>query len=106
MHNRAGRQIALIGHAGHPEVVGTMGQLPDGAITLIETIEDAEAFLPDDPDNLAYATQTTLSLTDTAEIIEVLKRRFPKIAGPHKQDICYATTNRQQAVREMKDLVR
>ncbi|MGI9524218.1 MAG: 4-hydroxy-3-methylbut-2-enyl diphosphate reductase [Hyphomicrobiaceae bacterium] len=103
MHHRAGRQIALIGHAGHPEVVGTMGQLPDGAITLIETIEDAEVFAPDDPDNVAYATQTTLSLTDTAAIVEVLERRFPKIAGPHMQDICYATTNRQRAVSEIAD---
>lgn len=95
----AGRHILLIGHEGHPEVVGTMGQLPPGAVSLIETIEDARAFAAVDPDKLAWATQTTLSVDDTAEIVAVLKARFPKIAGPHKEDICYATTNRQAAVK-------
>ncbi len=101
MHHKAGRRVLLIGHAGLPEVVGTSGQLPEGAIHLIETIEDAEDFQPEDPENLAYTTQTTLSVDDTAEIVAVLQRRFPSIAGPHKQDICYATTNRQEAVRAM-----
>ena len=100
-HFTAGRQIVLIGHAGHPEVEGTMGQLPDGAVTLIETIEDAERFLPRDPSSLAYVTQTTLSLDDTVEIIGVLKRRFPGLPDPHKEDICYATTNRQEAVKRV-----
>jgi 4-hydroxy-3-methylbut-2-enyl diphosphate reductase len=98
-HYRAGHEIVLIGHAGHPEVEGTMGQLPDGAITLIETVEDAAAFTPNDPSRLAYITQTTLSVDDTAEILGVLKRRFPAIADPHKEDICYATTNRQEAMK-------
>ena len=98
-HYRAGREIVLIGHAGHPEVEGTMGQLPEGAITLIETVEDAQAFAPADPSRLAYITQTTLSVDDTAEILGVLKRRFPAIADPHKEDICYATTNRQEAMK-------
>lgn len=101
MHFAAGRQVLLIGHAGHPEVIGTSGQLPEGAVTLIETIRDAESFVPEDPDKLAYTTQTTLSVADTAEIVAKLSERFPTIAGPHKQDICYATTNRQDAVREM-----
>lgn len=95
----AGRHVVLIGHAGHPEVVGTMGQLPAGAVTLIETEEDARRFEPADPDALAYATQTTLSVDDTAGIIAVLRERFPAIAGPNKEDICYATTNRQTAVK-------
>ncbi len=98
MHHNAGRQVLLIGHEGHPEVIGTTGQLPEGAVTLIETLQDAEAFQPDDPDKLAYTTQTTLSVADTAEIVVKLQERFPSIAGPHKQDICYATTNRQEAV--------
>ena len=98
MHHGAGRQVLLIGHEGHPEVIGTTGQLPDGAVTLIETLEDAEVFEPDDPKKLAYTTQTTLSVDDTAAIVARLEERFPDIAGPHKQDICYATTNRQQAV--------
>lgn len=98
MHHNAGRQVLLIGHEGHPEVIGTTGQLPEGAVTLIETLQDAEAFQPDDPDKLAYTTQTTLSVADTAEIVVKLQERFPNIAGPHKQDICYATTNRQEAV--------
>lgn len=100
-HFAAGRQIVLIGHAGHPEVEGTMGQLPDGAVTLVETVEDAERFVPRDSDQLAYVTQTTLSLDDTGEIIGVLKRRFPGLPDPHKEDICYATTNRQEAVKRV-----
>ncbi|MGI9475806.1 MAG: 4-hydroxy-3-methylbut-2-enyl diphosphate reductase [Hyphomicrobiaceae bacterium] len=103
MHFDAGRHIFLIGHAGHPEVVGTMGQLPDGAVTLIETIEDAETVVPENPNQLAYATQTTLSVDDTSEIVTILQRRFPEMAGPHKQDICYATTNRQEAVRAIAE---
>jgi 4-hydroxy-3-methylbut-2-enyl diphosphate reductase len=86
---------------GHPEVEGTVGQLPPGAITLVETAEDARTFQPRDPNNLAWITQTTLSVDDTAEIVEVLKTRFPTIAGPHKDDICYATTNRQEAVKQV-----
>ncbi len=100
-HFEAGREIALIGHAGHPEVIGTMGQLPPGAITLIETVADAEAFAPRDPTKLAFATQTTLSVDDTAEIVATLQRRFPAMAAPHKEDICYATTNRQDAVKAL-----
>ena len=91
----------LIGHAGHPEVVGTLGQLPDGAITLVQTVEEAEVFQPRDASKLAYVTQTTLSLDDTAGIVAVLKRRFPNIVAPHKEDICYATTNRQEAVKRV-----
>lgn len=94
-----GRKILLIGHAGHPEVEGTTGQLPAGAVTLIQTAADAEAFAAEDPSRLAYVTQTTLSVDDTAGIVAVLKRRFPAIVGPHKEDICYATTNRQAAVK-------
>ncbi len=95
----AGRHMLLIGHAGHPEVIGTMGQLPPGAVTLIETRADAEAFQPADPANLAVITQTTLSVDDTAEIMAVLQRRFPAMQVPKREDICYATTNRQQAVK-------
>ncbi len=98
-HFNAGLQIMLIGHAGHPEVEGTVGQLPEGAISLVETVADAERFVPKDALRLAYITQTTLSVDDTAEIVSVLRRRFPLIAGPHKEDICYATTNRQEAVK-------
>ena len=98
-HFEAKREILLIGHAGHPEVIGTMGQLPEGAVTLIETVADAEALMPQNPDNLAFITQTTLSVDDTAAIVTVLGQRFPTIAGPHKEDICYATTNRQAAVK-------
>jgi 4-hydroxy-3-methylbut-2-en-1-yl diphosphate reductase len=101
IHHRRGFEVALIGHGGHPEVVGTIGQLPAGAITLIETLADAAAFAPRDPDRLAYVTQTTLSVDDTAEIVALLKRRFPAIVGPHKEDICYATTNRQEAVKRV-----
>jgi 4-hydroxy-3-methylbut-2-enyl diphosphate reductase len=98
-HHAAGRKIILIGHKGHPEVVGTMGQLPDGAIELVETMEAvaALAFRPDQP--LAFITQTTLSVDDTADIVRVLRQRFPDIEGPGKEDICYATTNRQSAVK-------
>jgi 4-hydroxy-3-methylbut-2-en-1-yl diphosphate reductase len=98
-HHEAGREIVLIGHAGHPEVVGTMGQLPDGAVHLIETVDDALAYAPRDPANVAFVTQTTLSVDDTAAVVEALRRRFPAIAAPHKEDICYATTNRQEAVK-------
>jgi 4-hydroxy-3-methylbut-2-enyl diphosphate reductase len=98
-HHAEGRRIVLIGHAGHPEVEGTTGQLPPGAVTLIQTTADAEAFEAEDPTRLAYVTQTTLSVDDTAEIVAILKRRFPAIVGPHKEDICYATTNRQAAVK-------
>jgi 4-hydroxy-3-methylbut-2-enyl diphosphate reductase len=100
-HHAAGRHIILIGHAGHPEVVGTMGQLPDGAISLIETVADAEVFQRPGDAPLAYATQTTLSVDDTSEILATLKRRFPELPDPHKEDICYATTNRQEAVKRL-----
>ncbi len=98
-HHQAGRRIFLIGHNGHPEVIGTMGQLPSGAVTLIETIADVETIEMTDARKLAYITQTTLSVDDTADIVAALKRRFPDIAGPHKEDICYATTNRQDAMK-------
>jgi len=100
-HFDEGCEIILIGHAGHPEVIGTMGQLPQGAVTLIETPEDAEALQVRDPSKLAYITQTTLSVDDTAGVIDVLRRRFPDIRGPVKEDICYATTNRQEAVKSI-----
>lgn len=100
-HFNDGREILLIGHAGHPEVIGTMGQLPEGAVKLIETVEDARAFEPQDREKIAYVTQTTLSVDDTAEIVSVLRTRFDHLAAPHKEDICYATTNRQQAVKDM-----
>ena len=106
-HFARDRHILLIGHAGHPEVIGTMGQLPEGAVTLVEDVAGAERVAPP-PGALAYTTQTTLSVDDTAEIIEVLRRRFPEISGPAKEDICYATTNRQAAVKkiaERSDLV-
>lgn len=98
-HAEEGRDIVLIGHRGHPEVIGTMGQLPEGRIALVETIADAESFVPRDADNLALVTQTTLSVDDTSAIVMVLKSRFPNISVPHKEDICYATTNRQEAVK-------
>ena len=104
-HFNEGREIILIGHAGHVEVIGTMGQLPAGAITLVQTVEDAEAFTPRDADKLAYVTQTTLSVDDTSAIVDVLRRRFPSIALPHKEDICYATTNRQDAVKKVAPTV-
>ncbi|MET4664120.1 4-hydroxy-3-methylbut-2-enyl diphosphate reductase [Sphingomonas sp. PvP056] len=94
-----GRHIVFIGHSGHPEVIGTFGQVPDGAMTLVETVADAEAYRPSDPVNLAFLTQTTLSMDDTAEVVAVLMRRFPAIQGPPGEDICYATSNRQAAVK-------
>ena len=100
-HHENGDELILIGHRGHPEVIGTMGQLPEGTVSLIETVADALAFHPRDPAKLAYTTQTTLSVDDTREIIDVLKRRFPLIQSPHKEDICYATTNRQEAVKSI-----
>ena len=98
-HFKAGREIVLIGHAGHPEVEGTMGQLPSGAISLIQTVADAQHFKPKEATRIAYITQTTLSVDDTADIVAVLRARFPAIAGPHREDICYATTNRQDAMK-------
>ncbi|MBM1172781.1 4-hydroxy-3-methylbut-2-enyl diphosphate reductase [Microvirga arabica] len=101
VHFKRGRHIILIGHAGHPEVVGTMGQLPEGAVTLVETVDDIARLQPADPDNLAFVTQTTLSVDDTQDMVDALKGRFPAIVGPHKEDICYATTNRQGAVKRV-----
>jgi len=98
-HHDAGRTIILIGHAGHPEVVGTIGQLPPGAVHLVETVDDVAALDVPDPDNLAFATQTTLSVDDTVQIVDALRARFPSISGPRREDICYATTNRQAAVK-------
>jgi 4-hydroxy-3-methylbut-2-en-1-yl diphosphate reductase len=101
IHHRRGRHVILIGHAGHPEVVGTMGQLPKGSITLVESLDDVARIGPADSSNLAYVTQTTLSVDDTREIAEALTKRFPEIVAPHKEDICYATTNRQEAVKHV-----
>jgi 4-hydroxy-3-methylbut-2-enyl diphosphate reductase len=98
-HFEADRHVILVGHAGHPEVDGTLGQLPKGAITLVETLQDALSFEPKDRENLAFVTQTTLSMDDTAEIVTALRSRFPAILGPHGKDICYATTNRQEAIK-------
>ena len=98
-HQAERLEIVLIGHAGHPEVIGTMGQLPEGTVRLVETVEDARRLAPNDPSRLAWITQTTLSVDDTAAIVAVLRERFPAIVGPHKEDICYATTNRQAAVK-------
>ena len=100
-HHENGLDMIMIGHRGHPEVIGTMGQLPEGAVTLVETVEDVGRLAPSRPERLAFITQTTLSLDDTAEIIAALRARFPSIAGPRKEDICYATTNRQEAVKAM-----
>ncbi len=101
MHHKQGKHIVLIGHAGHPEVVGTMGQLPDGSVTLVEDVADVQKLdLPADIE-LAFATQTTLSVDDTADIVAALQKKFPNIAAPRKEDICYATTNRQLAVRDI-----
>ena len=100
----AGRHILFVGHKGHPEVIGTFGQVPDGRMTLIETVEDVAALTPDDPDALAFLTQTTLSVDDTAAIIAALKQRFPTIQGPRGEDICYATSNRQAAVKAIAPL--
>ncbi len=99
IHHKRGRHIIMVGHAGHPEVIGTMGQLPEGAITLVETVDDVAALSPADPEALAFVTQTTLSVDDTAEIVAALQARFPAMVAPHKEDICYATTNRQEAVK-------
>ncbi len=100
-HHENGLQMVMIGHAGHPETIGTMGQLPDGEVLLVETVEDVATLKVRDPERLAFVTQTTLSVDDTAEIVAALQTRFPGIVGPHKEDICYATTNRQEAVKAM-----
>ena len=100
-HHEAGLQIVMIGHAGHPETIGTMGQLPAGEVLLVEVPEDVARLQVRDAGKLAFVTQTTLSVDDTAEVVEALKARFPGIVGPHKEDICYATTNRQEAVKAM-----
>jgi len=100
-HHQNGLQMVMIGHAGHPETVGTMGQLPEGEVILVETVEDVATIAPRDPAQLAFITQTTLSVDDTAAIVAALQARFPAIIGPHKEDICYATTNRQEAVKAM-----
>lgn len=98
-HHENGLQMIMIGHAGHPETIGTMGQLPDGEVLLVETVEDVASVVVRDPENLAFVTQTTLSVDDTRDIVAALQSRFPAIVGPHKEDICYATTNRQEAVK-------
>ncbi|MEL6979845.1 MAG: 4-hydroxy-3-methylbut-2-enyl diphosphate reductase, partial [Pseudomonadota bacterium] len=98
-HHERGLQMVMIGHDGHPETIGTMGQLPEGEVLLVETVEDVARLAPRDPERLAYITQTTLSVDDTAEIVAALTARFPSIVGPHKEDICYATTNRQASVK-------
>ncbi|MEM9873079.1 MAG: 4-hydroxy-3-methylbut-2-enyl diphosphate reductase [Pseudomonadota bacterium] len=100
-HSDNGLQMIMIGHAGHPETVGTMGQLPEGEVLLVETVEDVAEVAVRDPERLAFVTQTTLSVDDTADIVAALQARFPAIVGPHKEDICYATTNRQEAVKAM-----
>lgn len=100
-HHANGLQMVMIGHAGHPETIGTMGQLPPGEVLLVETPADVAGLAPLDPERLAFITQTTLSVDDAAEIVAALKARFPAIVGPHKEDICYATTNRQEAVKAM-----
>jgi 4-hydroxy-3-methylbut-2-enyl diphosphate reductase len=105
IHHRRGREVVLIGHAGHPEVIGTIGQLPEGAITLVQSVAEAMAFVPRDAGKLAFLTQTTLSVDDTAEIVAALKARFPHIHGPHREDICYATTNRQEVVKKVAPMV-
>ncbi|HUS55655.1 MAG TPA: 4-hydroxy-3-methylbut-2-enyl diphosphate reductase [Thermohalobaculum sp.] len=104
-HFRNGLQTVMIGHSGHPETVGTMGQLPSGEVILVETVVDVGRIMPRDPDRVAYITQTTLSVDDTADIVAALAARFPKIIGPQKKDICYATTNRQAAVKAMAPLI-
>ncbi|GAC1333785.1 MAG: 4-hydroxy-3-methylbut-2-enyl diphosphate reductase [Beijerinckiaceae bacterium] len=101
IHNKRGRDVILVGHAGHPEVVGTIGQLPEGSVVLVESVEDVERLEPRAPQNLAFVTQTTLSIDDTREIVDALYAKFPAISGPHKEDICYATTNRQEAVKKI-----
>jgi len=104
-HHANGLQMIMIGHAGHPETLGTMGQLPQGEVLLVETVADVAGLAPRDPGKLAYITQTTLSVDDTADIVAALRNRFPAIVGPHKEDICYATTNRQAAVRAMAPVI-
>lgn len=104
-HHANGLQMVMIGHEGHPEVIGTMGQLPPGEVMLVETPGDVARLEPRDPGRLAFITQTTLSVDDTAEVVAALRARFPAIIGPHKEDICYATTNRQAAVKEIAPLV-
>ncbi len=99
----AGRHIIFVGHAGHPEVIGTFGQVPEGQMTLVETIADAQSLTPPDPSNLAFLTQTTLSVDDTADIVSILQTRFPSIIGPKGEDICYATSNRQASVKAIAD---
>jgi len=105
IHHKRGRTVILVGHAGHPEVVGTMGQLPAGAVILVETLDDVARLAPPNPETLAFVTQTTLSVDDTREIVEALRGRFPAIVAPHKEDICYATTNRQEAVKHVAPTV-
>jgi 4-hydroxy-3-methylbut-2-enyl diphosphate reductase len=100
-HHANGLQMVMIGHAGHPETVGTMGQLPEGEVLLVETIADVVRLRVRDPERLAFITQTTLSVDDTAAVVTALRSRFPSIVGPHREDICYATTNRQEAVKAM-----
>ncbi len=102
-HHKEGNQVVLIGHAGHPEVIGTMGQLEDGAVVLVETVDDVATLEVMNEDKLAYCTQTTLSVDDTAAIVEALQKRFPEIKGPRKEDICYATTNRQAAMKQISE---
>lgn len=105
LHYKQGRQVVLVGHAGHPEVVGTLGQLPSGSIFLVQSLDDIANLKPKDESNLAYVTQTTLSVDDTRCMVEALTRRFPRIMGPHREDICYATTNRQDAVKQIAPIV-
>jgi len=104
-HHANGLQMVMIGHAGHPETVGTMGQLPEGEVLLVETPADVATLQVRDPEKLAYITQTTLSVDDTAEVVAALRARFPAIIGPHKEDICYATTNRQEAVKAIAPMI-
>ena len=104
-HYANGLQMVMIGHAGHPETLGTMGQLPEGEVILVETVDDVASIAPRDPARLAFITQTTLSVDDTADIVAALQARFPFIAGPHKEDICYATTNRQEAVKRIAPVI-
>jgi 4-hydroxy-3-methylbut-2-enyl diphosphate reductase len=104
-HHANGLQMVMIGHEGHPETIGTMGQLPEGAVLLVETVDDVARLTVDDPEKLAFITQTTLSVDDTAAIVAALQARFPAIVGPHKEDICYATTNRQAAVKAVAPMV-
>ncbi|MDH5723120.1 MAG: 4-hydroxy-3-methylbut-2-enyl diphosphate reductase [Alphaproteobacteria bacterium] len=103
-HHMSGDQVILIGHEGHPEVIGTMGQLPEGSVILVETVEDVDSLEVGQDQSLAYCTQTTLSVDDTADIVKALQRKFPDIKGPRKEDICYATTNRQLAMKEIAPL--